>query len=129
VRRGGRGEDHLCRVSPHDALPECGLMAAGSCRRLLAPREPECSPQLGDCNVPRDVGVRGEPLHAHAAGVAGADPVVAKNAILLLDFAKSAPKAGADRREAIIEAGRTRLRPIIMTGNGAHVSEPGRAHH
>jgi HAE1 family hydrophobic/amphiphilic exporter-1 len=41
--------------------------------------------------------------------------VVAKNAILLLDFAKWARDAGAERRAAIIDAGRTRLRPIVMT--------------
>jgi HAE1 family hydrophobic/amphiphilic exporter-1 len=41
--------------------------------------------------------------------------IVAKNAILLIDFAKWARERGANRRDALIEAGRTRLRPIIMT--------------
>jgi HAE1 family hydrophobic/amphiphilic exporter-1 len=41
--------------------------------------------------------------------------VVAKNAILLIDFAKWTRETGVDRRTAIIEAGRTRLRPIFMT--------------
>ncbi len=41
--------------------------------------------------------------------------LVAKNAILLIDFAKWGREAGMERREAIIEAGRTRLRPIVMT--------------
>ncbi len=41
--------------------------------------------------------------------------LVTKNAILLVDFAKQARQQGADRRTALIEAGRTRLRPIIMT--------------
>ena len=41
--------------------------------------------------------------------------IVAKNAILLVDFAKAAEAAGVSRREAIIEAGRVRLRPILMT--------------
>jgi HAE1 family hydrophobic/amphiphilic exporter-1 len=41
--------------------------------------------------------------------------VVAKNAILLLDFAKWSRDAGAERRAALIDAGRTRLRPIVMT--------------
>ena len=41
--------------------------------------------------------------------------IVAKNAILLIDFAKWAEEAGMARREALIEAGRVRLRPILMT--------------
>jgi hydrophobic/amphiphilic exporter-1 (mainly G- bacteria), HAE1 family len=41
--------------------------------------------------------------------------IVAKNAILLIDFAKWAEAEGAERREALIEAGRVRLRPILMT--------------
>jgi HAE1 family hydrophobic/amphiphilic exporter-1 len=41
--------------------------------------------------------------------------IVAKNAILLIDFAKWSQEAGMDRREAIIQAGRVRLRPILMT--------------
>ncbi|HEX5385495.1 MAG TPA: efflux RND transporter permease subunit [Gemmatimonadales bacterium] len=41
--------------------------------------------------------------------------IVAKNAILLIDFAKWARERGLGIREALIEAGRIRLRPIIMT--------------
>jgi len=41
--------------------------------------------------------------------------IVAKNAILLIDFAKFGQRQGLSRREALIEAGRTRLRPILMT--------------
>ena len=41
--------------------------------------------------------------------------IVAKNAILLIDFAKWGQERGMSRREAIIEAGRIRLRPIMMT--------------
>jgi HAE1 family hydrophobic/amphiphilic exporter-1 len=41
--------------------------------------------------------------------------IVAKNAILLIDFAKWGQEAGKDRRTALIEAGRVRLRPIMMT--------------
>ncbi len=41
--------------------------------------------------------------------------IVAKNAILLIDFAKWAEERGQPLREALIEAGRIRLRPIIMT--------------
>jgi HAE1 family hydrophobic/amphiphilic exporter-1 len=41
--------------------------------------------------------------------------LVTKNAILLVDFAKVLRLRGMDRTEAIITAGRTRLRPILMT--------------
>jgi HAE1 family hydrophobic/amphiphilic exporter-1 len=41
--------------------------------------------------------------------------IVAKNAILLIDFAKWAHKGGMSQRDALIEAGRIRLRPIMMT--------------
>ncbi|MGQ9369237.1 efflux RND transporter permease subunit [Azospirillum sp. ST 5-10] len=41
--------------------------------------------------------------------------IVSKNAILLVDVGIERMRRGADRRAAIIEAGRTRARPIIMT--------------
>jgi HAE1 family hydrophobic/amphiphilic exporter-1 len=41
--------------------------------------------------------------------------LVAKNAILLIDFAKMAEKQGKTREEALVEAGGVRLRPILMT--------------
>jgi HAE1 family hydrophobic/amphiphilic exporter-1 len=41
--------------------------------------------------------------------------LVTKNAILLVDFSKVLRSRGMDRTEAIITAGRTRLRPIMMT--------------
>jgi HAE1 family hydrophobic/amphiphilic exporter-1 len=41
--------------------------------------------------------------------------IVAKNAILLIDFAKWEHEKGTPLREALIEAGRIRLRPIMMT--------------
>jgi HAE1 family hydrophobic/amphiphilic exporter-1 len=41
--------------------------------------------------------------------------IVAKNAILLIDFAKWSEESGVERREALIQAGRVRLRPILMT--------------
>ena len=41
--------------------------------------------------------------------------LVAKNAILLLDAARVREAEGMDREEALIEAGRKRLRPILMT--------------
>ena len=41
--------------------------------------------------------------------------IVAKNAILLIDFAKWNHEGGMPLREALVEAGRVRLRPILMT--------------
>src|ERR1043166_8899330 len=41
--------------------------------------------------------------------------LVAKNAILLLDCARKEEEKGVDREEALMHAGRTRLRPILMT--------------
>jgi HAE1 family hydrophobic/amphiphilic exporter-1 len=41
--------------------------------------------------------------------------IVAKNAILLIDFAKWRHEEGTPLREALVEAGRIRLRPILMT--------------
>ncbi|MEM9725458.1 MAG: multidrug efflux RND transporter permease subunit, partial [Pseudomonadota bacterium] len=41
--------------------------------------------------------------------------LAAKNAILIVEFAKQAEDAGAARTEAAVEAARLRLRPIVMT--------------
>ena len=41
--------------------------------------------------------------------------IVTKNAIMLVDFAVEQEKHGMSQREAIIDAGRKRARPIIMT--------------
>ncbi|MEM9007278.1 MAG: efflux RND transporter permease subunit [Cyanobacteria bacterium P01_F01_bin.86] len=41
--------------------------------------------------------------------------LVTKNAILLVDYALMAKSQGKSRRQAVVEAGVTRLRPILMT--------------
>jgi multidrug efflux pump subunit AcrB len=41
--------------------------------------------------------------------------LAAKNAILIVEFARAAEEAGASRWEAAAAAARTRLRPILMT--------------
>ena len=41
--------------------------------------------------------------------------IVTKNAILLVDYTQTLRTRGLPRKDALIEAGRTRLRPIIMT--------------
>ena len=60
--------------------------------------------------------VAGESLNLFAfLGIFMLLGVAAKNSILLVDFAKQAMEEGMNRVDAIIEAGRTRLRPILMT--------------
>jgi multidrug efflux pump subunit AcrB len=41
--------------------------------------------------------------------------IVAKNAILLVDFAIEEMRAGKDRMTALLESGHKRARPIVMT--------------
>jgi len=41
--------------------------------------------------------------------------LAAKNAILIVEFARQAEERGMDRRDAAAQAARTRLRPILMT--------------
>jgi HAE1 family hydrophobic/amphiphilic exporter-1 len=41
--------------------------------------------------------------------------LAAKNAILIVEFARQAEAAGANRLDAAVQAARTRLRPILMT--------------
>jgi hydrophobe/amphiphile efflux-1 (HAE1) family protein len=41
--------------------------------------------------------------------------LASKNAILIVEFAKQRREAGADRRQATLDASRLRLRPILMT--------------
>jgi len=41
--------------------------------------------------------------------------LVAKNAIILVDFTNRLREDGVETREALLQAGRTRLRPILMT--------------
>lgn len=41
--------------------------------------------------------------------------IIVNNGIVLVDYINQLRRAGMDKKEAIVEAGRTRLRPIIMT--------------
>jgi len=41
--------------------------------------------------------------------------LAAKNAILIVEFARQAEEAGANHLDAAVQAARTRLRPILMT--------------
>ena len=48
-------------------------------------------------------------------GVIALAGIVVKNAIVLLDFAKQKIQEGMPLEEALLEAGRTRLRPVVLT--------------
>jgi CzcA family heavy metal efflux pump len=48
-------------------------------------------------------------------GVIALAGIVVKNAIVLLDFARQKQEEGMPLDEALVEAGRTRLRPILLT--------------
>ncbi|HSV74595.1 MAG TPA: efflux RND transporter permease subunit [Chthonomonadales bacterium] len=48
-------------------------------------------------------------------GIIGLMGIVTKNAILLVDYTNTLRKRGLSRTDAILEAGPTRLRPILMT--------------
>ena len=48
-------------------------------------------------------------------GIIALAGIVVKNAIVLLDFVKNLHASGLPLNEALIEAGRTRLRPVILT--------------
>jgi len=50
-----------------------------------------------------------------AVGVIALAGIVVKNAIVLLDFAKQKIQEGMPLDEALLEAGRTRLRPVVLT--------------
>ena len=46
--------------------------------------------------------------------------LAAKNAILIVEFARDRQQEGATRFEAAVEAARVRLRPILMTSFAVH---------
>lgn len=48
-------------------------------------------------------------------GVVALAGIVVKNAIVLLDFTKQLRSSGLSLDEALLEAGRTRLRPVVLT--------------
>ncbi len=58
----------------------------------------------------------GQPISLPVAiGILMLMGIVTKNAIMLVDFAKERQARGMSRRDAIIDAGRKRARPIVMT--------------
>ncbi|MDP8264537.1 MAG: efflux RND transporter permease subunit, partial [Candidatus Aceula lacicola] len=58
----------------------------------------------------------GRPLTFFALmGSVGLTGIVVNDSVVLVDFINKLRKAGIDRRESLIEAGRVRLRPVLMT--------------
>ena len=58
----------------------------------------------------------GRPLTFFALmGSVGLTGIVVNDSVVLVDFINKLRKAGNDRRESLIEAGRVRLRPVLMT--------------
>ncbi len=58
----------------------------------------------------------GQPISLPVAiGILMLMGIVTKNAIMLVDFARERQAQGVSRRDAIIDAGRKRARPIVMT--------------
>ena len=58
----------------------------------------------------------GRPLTFFALmGVVGLTGIVVNDSVVLVDFINKLRKAGNDRRDSLIEAGRVRLRPVLMT--------------
>jgi len=60
--------------------------------------------------------ITGQPLSITAfIGVIMLAGIVVNNAIVLVDYINILRRRGMDRHEAIVEAGKTRMRPILMT--------------
>ncbi|WP_163539675.1 efflux RND transporter permease subunit [Gracilibacillus sp. YIM 98692] len=60
--------------------------------------------------------ITGQPMSVTAfIGVIMLAGIVVNNAIVLVDYINILRRRGIDRHEAIVEAGKTRLRPILMT--------------
>jgi len=71
---------------------------------------------LGFIGVVFGFWIMNEPLGMFAIiGIIGLAGIVVNNAIILIDFINERRRAGADRRQSIIEAGSVRLRPILLT--------------
>jgi HAE1 family hydrophobic/amphiphilic exporter-1 len=62
------------------------------------------------------LGIRGMPIDVLAQiGFVVLVGLAAKNAILIVEFARQAEESGATAAQAAVSAARTRLRPILMT--------------
>ena len=50
--------------------------------------------------------------------------LIVNNGIVLIDYVNQARREGMSKHEAIIDAGRTRLRPILMTAVSLNTAKP-----
>jgi multidrug efflux pump subunit AcrB len=69
-----------------------------------------------------DVGEASNPIFFTAPGMIGLIAlagIVVRNSIILIDFIEVLRRSGRDLEDAIIEAGATRLRPILLTAGAA----------
>jgi multidrug efflux pump subunit AcrB len=85
-------------------------------RRLISPLVNMGSLFLAPLGGLIALGVAGQPISLPVfIGVLMLFGIVAKNSILLIDFAIEEMEAGKRKRDAIIEAGHKRAQPIVMT--------------
>ena len=117
------GQSYQERLSGSQALTLYGISILVVFLCLAALYESWSIPFSVILSVP--IGVAGALLAAHLfgqsndvyfkVGLLTTIGLAAKNAILIVEFAKDRQAAGAPLREAVLEAARLRLRPIVMT--------------
>jgi len=91
-------------------------MLAGTFHSLLHPIMVMIAIPFGVIGVVATFYLHGLPLSFFTLlGIVGLSGVVVNDAIVLVDFINRLRRSGVDLRNAVIEAGRTRLRPVILT--------------
>jgi multidrug efflux pump subunit AcrB len=92
------------------------MILASQFRSLLDPLVIMVSVPLGIAGVLLTLWLTGTTLSVNSAmGIIMMVGIVVSNGVLLVDFARVLQQRGLPLTEATIEAGRTRLRPILMT--------------
>jgi len=92
------------------------MVLASQFKSIIDPLVIICSVPLGVSGVLIALYLTGTKLSVNSGmGVIMMVGIVVSNGVLLVDFANVLRRRGKDLKEATIEAGRTRLRPILMT--------------
>ncbi|MGH7544992.1 MAG: efflux RND transporter permease subunit, partial [Gemmatimonadota bacterium] len=92
------------------------LILAAQFESLVHPFTILCSVPLAAIGAVVALGITGHGLNVMSLiGMVILVGIVVNNAIVEVDFANRACRAGTPLREAVLEAGRVRLRPIVMT--------------